>query len=167
MTEPQSRTAAVRANARRVRTLIIDDMPAIRLLLRELLHRLEQHSGGALAFDMEEAEDAGLAWDRLWSAEVDENGSAWDLVLVDQMMPGRTGVELIRALRSSRGFESTAMLMITSESSPAIIEDARLSGADGYLVKPFSTEGFSAEVGRALRERWENRRSGGTAERSG
>ena len=159
MTESQSRTSVVRTSARRVRTLIIDDMPAIRLLLRELLYRLEQQSGGALAFDIEEAEDAGLAWDRLWSTEVDENGSAWDLVLVDQMMPGRTGVDLIRALRSRRGFESTAMLMITSESNPAIIEDARLSGADGYLVKPFSAESFSTEVGRALQERWENRRS--------
>lgn len=60
-----------------------------------------------------------------------------DLVILDWMMPGLTGVEVCRAMRSDAGAKTIAVLMLTSKAQEADIDQAFTVGADDYMVKPF------------------------------
>jgi DNA-binding response OmpR family regulator len=60
-----------------------------------------------------------------------------DLVVLDWMMPGMTGVEVCRAMRADPRGARTAVLMLTSRAQEADIDQAFTAGADDYMVKPF------------------------------
>ena len=77
-----------------------------------------------------------------------------DLVITDLQMPGLSGIDLIRRLRSDR--PSLPMILITGEGSEAVAVEAMRAGATDYLTKPFEAEHMLAAVGRALAEgrRW-------------
>lgn len=65
-------------------------------------------------------------------------------VLIDRNMPGMSGDELIRALRSEPGFDALPILIISGQSvSPA--ELAAL-GADGAILKPFDITALIAQI---------------------
>ena len=60
-----------------------------------------------------------------------------DLVVLDWMMPGMSGVEVCRGLRADSRTRDVAVLMLTSKAQEADIEQAFTAGADDYMVKPF------------------------------
>ena len=60
-----------------------------------------------------------------------------DLVILDWMMPGLTGVEVCRAMRADPRAKDIAVLMLTSRAQEADIDQAFTAGADDYMVKPF------------------------------
>ena len=75
------------------------------------------------------------------------NAETFDLVILDIMLPGRDGIEILSALRA-RGLQ-TPVLMLTAKDA---IEDRVLgldSGADDYMVKPFAFAELLARI-RAL-----------------
>jgi len=77
-------------------------------------------------------------------------GQAFDLYLVDSRMPGLTGAELTRKLRE---FDvKTPVLFYSGAAYDADKEAARLSGAQGYLVKPADMDHLIAEVARLIAE---------------
>lgn len=103
--------------------LIVDDDTRLRDLLRKFLSEA--------GFRVTAAEDAAAARAKL-------KGIAFDLLVVDVMMPGESGLDLTRALRGANGATSTVpILMLTAMGEP----DDRISGlehgADDYLSKPF------------------------------
>ncbi len=59
----------------------------------------------------------------------------YDLVLLDYMLPGRSGVEVAGELR--RAGQTVPILMLTARDDPRDIRAALEAGADGYLTKPF------------------------------
>lgn len=74
----------------------------------------------------------------------------FDLYLVDNWMPGLSGTELIRKLRE---FDNeTPILFYSAAAFESDKEAARLSGAQGYLVKPATGEELIAEVVRLIAE---------------
>jgi len=77
-----------------------------------------------------------------------------DLVITDLQMPGLSGLDLIRRLRSDR--PSLPTILITGEGSETLAVEAIRAGAADYLTKPFEAEQMLAAVGRALAEgrRW-------------
>jgi DNA-binding response OmpR family regulator len=103
--------------------LVIDDDRDIRALLFETL------SGAGHDVRMEADGDAGL------QAAV---GLPPDLVLLDWMMPRRSGLEICHELRSDHLLDGVPVVMLTARSSEADIEWGYAAGADGYIVKPFS-----------------------------
>jgi DNA-binding response OmpR family regulator len=60
-----------------------------------------------------------------------------DLVILDWMMPGRTGVEVCRAMRADPRAKNTTILLLTSRAQEADIDQGFTAGADDYMVKPF------------------------------
>lgn len=77
------------------------------------------------------------------------NAGVFDLVLLDLMLPGRDGLEILTTLRK-RGFE-TPVLVLTARDT---VEDRVMgldSGADDYLVKPFAFSELLARIRLLLR----------------
>lgn len=70
-----------------------------------------------------------------------------DLVILDWMMPIKSGIEVCSELRSDPGFAGTRIMMLTARSSPQDVSRAKAAGVDDYVVKPFTP--------RQLRERVE------------
>jgi two-component system phosphate regulon response regulator OmpR len=99
--------------------LIVDDDERI----RDLLSRYLQQNG----YRVSEAKDGAAARLRL-------EGLAFDLVILDVMMPGETGFSLAGYLRSQFGIP---MLMLTARSEPEHRIHGLEAGVDDYMSKPF------------------------------
>ncbi|HEU5326930.1 MAG TPA: response regulator transcription factor [Thermomicrobiales bacterium] len=119
----------------------------MRLLIVEDDRRLARLMAGVLT-------EEGLAVDVAHDGETGLDralGGAYDVAIIDWMLPGRDGPAICRAVRAAR--LPTALLLLTAR---AEVEDrvAGLdSGADDYLVKPFAFEELLARV-RALGRRF-------------
>lgn len=61
-----------------------------------------------------------------------------DVILLDQMMPGKSGKEVIYEIRSNGKFSEIPIMMVTGLDSEAEKVEALNSGADDYVTKPFS-----------------------------
>lgn len=61
-----------------------------------------------------------------------------DLVILDVMLPNRSGLEILRDIRQSTGIKKTPVLMLSAKGQSKDREIAADSGADHYLVKPFA-----------------------------
>lgn len=117
-----------------IRILAVDDEPDLRSLLRILL----QGKG----FYVDEASSGEGA-----VAMVREN-PAYDLVIMDIMMPGVDGVE---ACRQIRAFSTVPLLFLTARSQMDDKLGAYGSGGDDYLVKPFAPGELMMKVDSLLR----------------
>jgi two-component system chemotaxis response regulator CheY len=64
----------------------------------------------------------------------------FDLVLTDQHMPGKTGLDLITALRGNPAYQATPILVLTTESGESFKGAARAAGATGWIEKPLDPD---------------------------
>jgi DNA-binding response OmpR family regulator len=69
-----------------------------------------------------------------------------ELVLLDVMLPGRSGFEVCRAIRADPASAATRVLMLTAKGGVNDVRHGIESGADDYLSKPFSTKELVARV---------------------
>ncbi len=62
-----------------------------------------------------------------------------NLVLLDVMMPGKSGIEILSEIRthSNKSFRDIPVMMITAKSSTEDIDVALAAGANSYVIKPF------------------------------
>ena len=120
-----------------VKILIADDEPNILISLEYLMKRegFEVH----LARDGDEA----LQLLRLERPR---------LVLLDVMMPNKSGFEVCQALRADEAIKGTLVLMLTAKGRDTDVAKGLGVGADAYVTKPFSTKELVAKV-RELLER--------------
>jgi two-component system chemotaxis response regulator CheY len=111
-----------------MKILVVDDSKAMRMIV---LRALRQSGFG----DAEtiEAEDGAQGLQKVESEQP-------DLILSDWNMPNLTGIEFLRALRAD-GNETT-FGFVTSESTPAMREQAIAAGAAFLIAKPFSPDAF-------------------------
>jgi DNA-binding response OmpR family regulator len=70
--------------------------------------------------------------------------SAFDVIVLDVMLPGMDGVSVARRLRECR--DQTPVLMLTARDSPGDVVTGLDSGADDYLTKPFSIDVLLARL---------------------
>ena len=105
----------------KIRILAVDDEPDLRSLLRILLT--------GKGYDVLEAASGQEAVEKL------RTEPRIDLVIMDIMMPGLTGVE---ACADIRKFSTVPMLFLTAKSQLSDKAEAYASGGDDYLPKPFS-----------------------------
>ena len=111
--------------------LVVDDSRAMRMIVSRTLREVELVDG------ISEAESAEAAIEVLGSTPV-------DLVVCDWNMEGMTGLELLEALRAA-GW-TTPFGFVTSESSDAVVDAARATGAAFLVAKPFQPEELRARV---------------------
>ena len=74
-----------------------------------------------------------------------------DVVILDMMMPRRSGLEVLSAIRQDKDLEDTRVIVLTAQ--PAAREQAVLGGADVVMVKPFEPEEIASAVEEVLAER--------------
>jgi two-component system chemotaxis response regulator CheY len=75
----------------------------------------------------------------------------FDLVLIDWHMPGKSGLEIIRQIRSHDS--EVPILMVTAEAVRGQVLEALQSGATDYLVKPFEADKLRAKVVKLLEKK--------------
>ena len=118
------------------RTVIIaDDEPSNRLLVRATI--------GADGYHLVEASDGDEAW-----ALIQELHPA--LVLLDVRMPGRTGLEIMRAIRSDSSLAGTKVIILSASGLASDMTTALAAGADFFLTKPFSPRDLLLRMDEAL-----------------
>ncbi len=130
---PQPRPTAPAA---RHRVLVVEDERDIRELLR---YTLEQEG-----FVVDEAADADAAIERIARRTP-------DLMVLDVMLPGMSGLELCRRLRAQPPTATLPILMLTAKGAEVDRVLGLEMGADDYVVKPFSPREVVARVRALLR----------------
>ena len=109
------------------RALIIDDSRAIRRILGGTMREL--------GFDVAEAGNGREALDKL-----DEINAPVRLMLVDWNMPEMNGLDFVINVRKQEKFESSLILMVTTETAVDQMVRALEAGANEYVMKPFTKE---------------------------
>ena len=117
------------------KVLVADDEPNIVISLEYLLKR--EGYTVLVAKDGQEALDA-IALERP------------DLVLLDVMMPKKTGFEVCQAVRANEALQSTKILMLTAKGRDTDVAKGLALGADAYMTKPFSTRELVLKVAQML-----------------
>lgn len=69
-----------------------------------------------------------------------------DLVIMDIMLPGKSGVQAAREIRMLPGLEEVPIVAVTVQTSPQTIEGFEEAGFNGYLTKPVNLDEFMAAV---------------------
>ena len=69
-----------------------------------------------------------------------------DLLLLDQILPGKTGVEAVKEVRASNGFSKLPIIMVTGLSGEDDKVNALDLGADDYVTKPFYPKELAARI---------------------
>ena len=141
------------------RILIVEDEEPLALLLR---YNLE-----AEGYDVETVARGDEADIRLREAPP-------DLAVLDWMLPGISGIELCRRLRARPESKALPIIMLTARGEESERVRGLATGADDYIVKPFSVPELIARVARCCAGRapsasptfWSTARSSSTARRS-
>jgi two-component system chemotaxis response regulator CheY len=112
-------------------------MPTIRELVKNQLKALGYKN-------IQEGEDGekGL----IILAENLKLGTPFQLVISDWNMPKKSGLELLREVRSQKAWADLPFVLLTSESERDQVTEAILSGVSQYIVKPFAAKLFEEKL---------------------
>lgn len=116
------------------RILLVEDEPGVSLIVSDLL----ESAGHSVATEADG--DAGIRR---------ASEAPFDLLILDVMLPGKTGFEICHTVRE-RGFDG-GILMLTARGQVRDRVDGLRTGADDYLVKPFDSDELLARVAALLR----------------
>jgi len=123
--------------------LAVDDMPENRELISRLLSRT-----GHTVISAESGEEA---------LELLETRGV-DVVLLDLMMPGIGGAEVLKKMKEHEGLRATPVIMISGRQDMDQIITCIQAGADDYLLKPFNPVLLQARISAGIeRKRWHDR----------
>jgi len=112
-----------------MRILVIEDDPTVGQYVKR---GLEEHRWAVdLATDGEEGERRA-------------NSEAYDLIVLDMRLPGKSGMEVLQSLRA-RGFQRPVLVLTAQDAVDAKVTTLR-AGADDYVTKPFAFEELLARV---------------------
>ena len=117
-----------------IRALIVDDSS----VMRKIVERALRQAG----LDLKVVHEAGSGTEGLELLKAKQV----DLILSDINMPSMDGLEFLRQLRAQNLAPGVPVVMITTESSEEHVKQAILSGAQGYIRKPFTAEQVKERV---------------------
>jgi two-component system chemotaxis response regulator CheY len=116
--------------------LVVDDFSTMRRIVKNLLHDLGYPN-------VTEADDGKTALPML-------QGGGFDFLISDWNMPGMSGLDLIKAVRSDAKLAKMPVLMLTAEAKREQIIEAAQAGVNGYVIKPFTAETLKEKLDKIL-----------------
>ena len=118
------------------RTVVVaDDEPSIRLLVQATI--------GSEDINVVEVSDRDEAWSVIQANKP-------SLVLLDVRMPGPSGLDILRAIRSDASLAGTKVIMLSASALATDMAAGLAAGADFYLIKPFSPRDLLSRLDEAL-----------------
>jgi len=117
------------------RIMIVDDVATIRQIVSSVLKDV-----GYKVIEAASAEEA------LALAEVKRS----HLVVTDVNMPGKSGLDLITALRAVKTYDKTPIVILAKDANDENIQKAQGLGAVGWIAKPFTPESLLATINQIL-----------------
>jgi DNA-binding response OmpR family regulator len=130
---------AERTQSSRKRILVADDEPHIRRIVATLLD--------SASFSVIEAVDGTDAISHI------DSGEPIDGFVLDLMMPGATGIEVLAHVRGHAVHSRAAVIILTAKGQDTDREAALAAGADDFLTKPFSPKKLLARIQEIVAER--------------
>lgn len=115
-----------------MKILIVDDFSTMRRIIKNLLRDLG-------FTNTHEADDGVTALPMLKSGD-------FHFLVTDWNMPGMTGIDLLRAVRSDEKLATLPVLMVTAEAKRDQIIEAAQAGVNGYVVKPFTAQALKEKI---------------------
>ena len=119
------------------RILVVDDEPFNLDIVAEYLDEMD--------FDLVMVESGEAAWDELTRPD-----SSFDLVLLDRMMPGMDGIQVLKKIKGDAELRGIPVIMQTAATSPEQVREGLAAGAFYYLTKPFEGEALQTIIRSAL-----------------
>jgi len=107
-----------------MKILVVDDFSTMRRIIKNLLRDLGMTN-------VQEADDGQTALPILKQGGI-------DFLVTDWNMPGMTGIDLLKEVRSDPNLAHMPVLMVTAEAKKEQIIAAAQAGVNGYVVKPFT-----------------------------
>ncbi|HYN26996.1 MAG TPA: phosphate regulon transcriptional regulator PhoB [Burkholderiales bacterium] len=118
--------------------LVVEDEPAIQELI---------------AYNLKQAGHQPLRADNAEQAMNLVQNALPDLVLLDWMLPGQSGIDFARRLRTDKRTRTVPIIMLTARSDEQDKLTGLDTGADDYITKPFSPRELNARIKAVLRRR--------------
>jgi CheY-like chemotaxis protein len=122
-----------------LRLLVAEDEPHIRRILTTLLE--------AAGFQLTVVGDGPAALEKLKGSE------PLDLVVMDLLMPGMTGLEVLQEIRTMTHRKNLPVIILTAKGQDVDREEAFALGADEFMTKPFSPKKLLVRVDQLLARR--------------
>lgn len=115
-----------------MKILIVDDFSTMRRIIKNLLRDLG-------FTNTHEADDGVTALPMLRSGD-------YDFLVTDWNMPGMSGIDLLKEVRSDAKLAALPILMVTAEAKRDQIIEAAQAGVNGYVVKPFTAQVLKEKI---------------------
>jgi CheY-like chemotaxis protein len=119
------------------RILVVDDESFNLEIIEEYLSET--------GYDLTFCESGEEAW-----ATLDQSGAAFDLIVLDRIMPGMSGIELLQQIKADPRHAHVPVIMQTAAAAPEQVREGLEAGAYYYLTKPFVPESLLSIVRAAL-----------------
>src|SRR5262249_51953241 len=116
--------------------LVVDDFSTMRRIIKNLLHDLGYPN-------VTEADDGKTALPML-------QAGGFDFLISDWNMPGMSGLDLIKAVRSDAKLAKIPVLMLTAEAKREQIIEAAQAGGKGHVLKTFPAQNLKEKLGKIL-----------------
>lgn len=121
----------------KINVVLIDDDELTRLLLQRILEREFKYSIISFRNGLE-----GLKY-------LEENDA--DLVVLDLMLPGKNGFDILKALRREKRHKDTKIILVSAKSNSLDIERGFELSADEYVTKPFQQQELVVRVKKLMK----------------
>jgi len=102
------------------KVLIVEDENDLRAIYAEVLSNA--------GYSVDQAPDGESGMKKI-------KDTAWDILLLDIMLPGKDGLKMLREMKDSPGLKKGPIVVMTNLNSEHIIQESFNLGADGYLIK--------------------------------
>ncbi len=117
--------------------LIVDDMNTMRKIIKGMLQKMG-------CDNLTEADDGIPAWKMIQDAHA--AGAPFQFVISDWNMPGMTGLDLLKNVRSKEEFKTLPFMMVTAEAEQANVVVAVKAGVSNYIIKPFNPDTLKTKI---------------------
>ena len=134
--EPNRAENKITSAGTTLKILVVDDSLVIRRLMKIYLGRMGIE-------EIVEAPNGKKALEKLGTDD-------FDLIISDWSMPGKTGLNFLKAIRADKKYAKIPFVMLTAEGLKGSIAAANEAGVSKYILKPFNFKTIEKEIGSML-----------------